>query len=874
MNKTIRFVMVLFFLSIFQGFAQKKIVGSVVDENSKDHIPYVNILIKNSETLNLIDFTSTDERGNFKININKDIDAILIETSIISHLAKNQLIRLDGAQDKYIINFSLQERLTELQEVYIEGVKNPITVKKDTTVYSVVQFKDGSERVVEDLLKKLPGISVGDNGVLKFKGKQVTRVLLDGDNIFDQNYTIGTKNIDSEIVAEVQAIEDYNANPLLKGIKSSDDVAVNLILKKGITDVSGNSEIGLGFDSKKLIKANAISVSIKIKGFSTISFNNTGENFSPYNFLSTNFHFSKHNEFDQRTNNLINRNTNHSNLPDARVSLNSNYFGSLNALYKVNEKLSFRVNYNIFKDKLKQREAYHTIYNIENNLLTISNQENTTKSPLVNSFEYEFIYKINKKSFFTYDGKWDSQMVKENSYGMNNEVDFENRTRSKDVFLTNDLEYTYRINDKSVFQLLGIVSTNAIPQSIHLRRENQNRDQTIDLKKNYVKFQTSILSKKGRNESSFELGYNFIEDYVDSDLKGMTIADVFLENNTYLKSSKFYLNTSYLFKIKKWSFLTRLSGNLYNINLNDSNLKNNYEDCFVNILPKFSIKYYLSKESHLYTDYYLTNRLPYANSIYSGLILTNNRNLTNNDFSFNLFDTHSSTLGYRINDFYNLFQFNVYGSYTFKKYGFVQQLKIDEENSFYTSIVGVTDSGDVSFGLELEKYIHLLKSTFTLNSSYSVNEYQNIVNDSELRNNASTSWFGNLGVRTGFQGNINFENKISFSNSSFKNEASKSNAFTSFQNEFQVKYTSADFQVLLNNQYFKADLSDSASSNLFLDAILSYQPKSSKMKYQIKANNLLNSNRYRSINSSDFSTSIMEHSLQERFVVFSILFKY
>src|SRR5690606_9837339 len=145
-------------------------------------------------------------------------------------------------------------------------------------------------------------------------------------------------------------------------------------------------------------------------------------------------------------------------------------------------------------------------------------------------------------------------------------------------------------------------------------------------------------------------------------------------------------------------------------------------------------------------------------------------------------------------------RFKIYGSYHFKKHGYVNKLNIDEENSFYTSIVDVTDNGSLNFGLDLEKYIHLLRSTININSSYSVDEYQNIVNDSELRNNLSKSWFGNFSIRTGFKGKINFENKAFLRNFSFENEGSKSNSFTSFQNDFNIKFISKEFQFIVNNQ--------------------------------------------------------------------------
>ena len=81
----------------------------------------------------------------------------------------------------------------------------------------------------------------------------------------------------------MQAFEDYDDNPLLKGVKSSDKVALNLKLKKGKADVSGNAELGVGIDDRQLAKLNALAISKKIKAFSILSYNNIGENYSAYN---------------------------------------------------------------------------------------------------------------------------------------------------------------------------------------------------------------------------------------------------------------------------------------------------------------------------------------------------------------------------------------------------------------------------------------------------------------------------------------------------------------------------------------------------------------------------------------------------------------
>lgn len=866
--------MALFLISIAHCLSQQMVEGIVVEDLSGEPIPFVNILIKNGEG-NLINFSTTDDNGNYSIRISKDLDSLFIETSIISHLAKSKILLVDKIQKNkvYTVNFKLSQRLTELDEIYIESDKRPITVKKDTTVYNINQFKDGSESVVEDLLKKLPGISVGDNGIIKFKGKQVVRVLLDNDNIFDSNYTIGTKNIDSEIIEGVQAIEDYNVNPLLKDIKTSEDVAINLILKKGKTDLSGNTQIGFGLKDKALLKVNTISVSKKLKGFSTLSYNNIGENYSPYNFTSNAFEMSKINELEQRTTNLVNSSGFNSNLPNNRISVNNNFFGSINALYKINRKVSFKLNYNLFKDKLTRNELYNTIYTFNNEALSISNKEDISKKPLINTFGYDLIYNINKNSLLTSTGKLDSQTINKTSTGFNNS-NFENITKSKDVFVKNNIEYTYRINDKKVLQFFGGFSTNNIPQNVDILFESNELKQAIDFKKNYFKLQSKILSKTNKSEYEIALGYNFNENFIDSELIGINNSNQYLTNNMFYKSANLFTNFIFQYKIKKWQFIAKFNNSTLNIKLNDLNTLANYNENFFTIQPTFSINYYLNKTSHFYSTYSLTNQLPEVHKIYSGLILTNNRTFFNNNFKFNLFNKNSVSLGYRINDFYNLFQFNTSATYSFRKYGYINQFNVTENTDFYTSIVSSTNNKNLSFNVDFEKYIHFLKSTININSSYTILNYQNIINNSQLRDNTNKNLLGQVYIRTGFQSHLNFENKIMFSNNNYSNNYNSSSSFSSFQNDFKIKYLKDDFQFTINSQFFKPDLNQNISGDLFLDVNLSYSPKNSKIEYLLKANNLLNKKIYRNINISDFSTSIFQHNLQKRFILFSIQFKY
>src|SRR5699024_9414522 len=139
----------------------------------------------------------------------------------LSHSPKNRTV-----------DFFLHRRKTRLEEVIIHSKREKIRVNRDTLFYDPRAFLDGSEQTVEDLLSKLPGIQVKENGRILYKGKQIKKLMLDGDDIFGADYQIGTRNINVDMIDEVQAIDHYNDNPLLKSLIDSKDVAINLKIKK------------------------------------------------------------------------------------------------------------------------------------------------------------------------------------------------------------------------------------------------------------------------------------------------------------------------------------------------------------------------------------------------------------------------------------------------------------------------------------------------------------------------------------------------------------------------------------------------------------------------------------------------------------------
>lgn len=147
-----------------------------------------------------------------------------------------------------IPNVKMSVKTKELEEVVIYANKNPIYFKGDTLVYVADSFKVGEHAVVEDLLKKLPGIKVDNEGKITAQGKEISQVLVDGDEFFGSDPTIATRNLGAKGIESVQVYEKKNENA-----KAGEDQTLQVMdlklkedAKKGyFGKLSGASDFGL-----------------------------------------------------------------------------------------------------------------------------------------------------------------------------------------------------------------------------------------------------------------------------------------------------------------------------------------------------------------------------------------------------------------------------------------------------------------------------------------------------------------------------------------------------------------------------------------------------------------------------------------------------
>ena len=225
----------LFFLLFYSFFVSQAqtIKGKIA---TTDHFPLesVTVIIKDSVNAKGIKEFAIARNGSYEIALKKEYATIYIEASATSYGKVGFTIPNPEKNKTYTQDFILEKDMSfTLKEVEIVAKKKPYQQLKDTVNFNVASYTEGSDRKIQDVIKKLPGMEVNDEtGEIKYKGKSVETVQLDGDDLFSGNYTIGTKNINVDMIEQVQAIENFSSNKLLKGLEAGGKVALNLKLKK------------------------------------------------------------------------------------------------------------------------------------------------------------------------------------------------------------------------------------------------------------------------------------------------------------------------------------------------------------------------------------------------------------------------------------------------------------------------------------------------------------------------------------------------------------------------------------------------------------------------------------------------------------------
>lgn len=226
------------------------ITGSVTDSQNEPVINATLRLLRPDSTF--IRGKVTDFDGNFSF---ADVQPgkYIIQTDYTGFAPSDTDVTIDSvSQHVNLGTITLNEKSLMLGQVEVVAVKTQVKVKGDTIEYNADSYQTRPNAVVEDLIKRLPGVEISSDGKITANGREVSKILLDGKEFFGDDPTVASKNLPVDIVDKLQIVERKSDQARLTGVDDGEDeTVINLSIKKGKNNGwVGNAEAGYGTDSR------------------------------------------------------------------------------------------------------------------------------------------------------------------------------------------------------------------------------------------------------------------------------------------------------------------------------------------------------------------------------------------------------------------------------------------------------------------------------------------------------------------------------------------------------------------------------------------------------------------------------------------------
>lgn len=245
MKKSI-LTMLLFLVSI-ASFAQERLVsGAIIDRDTKDPVEQVTVqLLKTDSTY--VTGAISNEKGLFHLNAPENGKYLLKITSVGY---KPTVKRVVIEQDKNLAlgNVVVGADAIMLKGAVVTAMAQKVTLKEDTFVYNSAAYRTPEGSVVEELVKRLPGAEVSDDGTIKINGKEVKKILVDGKEFMTGDTKTALKNLPTSIIDKIKAYDEKSDLSKVTGIDDGEEQTVlDFNVKKGMNKgLMSNIDLGIG----------------------------------------------------------------------------------------------------------------------------------------------------------------------------------------------------------------------------------------------------------------------------------------------------------------------------------------------------------------------------------------------------------------------------------------------------------------------------------------------------------------------------------------------------------------------------------------------------------------------------------------------------
>ncbi len=430
-------------------------------QNEQRLVTPINVaLVKNSSGI-IVAYTVTNKKGEYTLTYNGNFirDSFAVQIQSFG-FAKQKTVIKDPSQR---INLNLQTEPTELPKVSVKNKPKSIRAQGDTITYRVDDFTNPTDRVIGDVIKKLPGVDVTVDGKITYQGKPISRFYIDGDNLLDDKYNIATNSVPSNMIISVQVLDKHQPIRALENIQYSESPAMNIITKESARKkLINDGNASLGDPGLYDVTLNTLFFSKQMKFINYYKLNNAGIDLNK-EVISHNFSENQRKIGFQPSPNLLSINQpTPPGLSKKRYLLNNSGLPNINDLVNLSRGVQLRINaYYLYDQQHQYVNRKTTFYSPADTIHFFENQnsKNTT-----NTFRTQINLNINDSGYYL-----NNTLVLENQ-SQNGGAELNNYIHQKisgsNTTISNELNYIKVLRSKQVVELYSYFENNTNPQTL------------------------------------------------------------------------------------------------------------------------------------------------------------------------------------------------------------------------------------------------------------------------------------------------------------------------------------------------------------------------------------------------------------------------
>lgn len=901
------------------GMAQVKMQG-VVKDSIGNPLELANVIAINKESNALESYAITDNKGFYKLQLGKN-GSYNVKVSYIGLKTYSEDITTKEAD--------ITKNFTLLPDNALDAVEltyeMPVTVKGDTIVYNADSFKNGSERKLEDVLEKLPGVEITEDGGIEVEGNRVQKITVNGKDFFDGDTKLATENIPSNAVDKIEVLRNFSEVNQLRSVQNNqNNVAINIKLKEGKENFwFGDITAGVGdapspHDELYIVQPKlfyyspkySINVIGDLNNIGEAAINNrdlrsfgggfrapsrdSGTNLNLGNnglsgltnlgnaqkieskLVATNFSYSpketldysgfiilNSTRIDTRTESFRRYTDDDLGIPDEDVT-SIGREASDQALAKLSVLYKPNANNQLDYDVLA-RISKDTERQTEISSVIGGTRQLDEVTPFSINQNLNYYYTLDEDNIFAFEAQ----------HLIRDEDPFYNALLANDPTNNDEIDPDDRDAYDDTAEALGL---NQLLNTYDLGQNRRVKSNQLDAKLDYyhiinpksnISFTLgTIFSRQDFNSNIFQ----FLDDgSIFDPVPNITDDDGNLlraENDTQYNFSDVYLGTRYNVRTGKFTFRPGLSLHYYGNN--NTQFGQDFGENFFRVLPEFEARVQFKKSESLQLNYRMTNQFTDVTTLANGLVLNNFNALAFGEPNLQNGLSHSVSLFYRS---FNLFNnTNVVGGVTYNKN--IDQIRSD---AIFNSVITTRTFFNSQFADETlnafgrwQKRFGKLITTMRANFNYSL---RNQFIQGRRSENESFVQSYTPELRTNFREapNVRFRYNYSISNNDQGSTTTK--IITNSPSIRFDAYIWKSVTFVTDYTYTNQDFEGRSESFQTWSARLGYRKdRDAKWEYEIRANNILNIDANVNNNVTDFSVVNTATFLQPRFITFRVIY--